>query len=198
MIKEAAEFSVGLFTDKYPGVSNYLDIENSAYIKKEGGQTIYLQKDNYFDPLIEKIEMSALDIARKYYQIIDGYQPEVVSMWLNTHTKNNVHPPHNHQNTFLSGVFYLSESPKIASIGFLRPYAIPFLPIIKEYNKYNTTVIKHVPSKDDVIFFPSYVYHYVDLNTEDKPRMSIAFDIILRGEYGEITKNNGTVGQFKI
>ena len=198
MIKEAGEFSVGLFTDRYLGVSNFLNIENSKYVKKEGGQTIYLQKDDYFSILVDKIKTSALEIATKYYQVIDGYTPEVVSMWLNTHTKNNIHPPHNHQNTFLSGVFYLNDSPQIAPIGFLRPYAIPFLPIIKSYNKYNTTVMKHVPSKDDVIFFPSYLYHYVDINTEDKPRLSIAFDIILRGEYGEVTKNNGTVGQFKL
>tara|TARA_B100000900_G_C20421369_1_gene651085 strand:- start:54 stop:635 length:582 start_codon:yes stop_codon:yes gene_type:complete len=193
MLKENGYFSVPMFTDEYKGMSKTLDIRNSKYYKPDGGQTIDLQNEDYFKTLLVSIKQSVLKIALEYFKVKPGYTVDVVSMWLNSITKN--HTPHNHQNVFMSGVYFLDEG---APLRLLRPYSLPFLPIVNEYNQYNTTLLQHTPYEDSVVFFPSYLYHYVDIDRVKKPRISIAFDTILRGDYGEISKENGTVGQFKI
>jgi|GEM_PF-4539175 len=192
-------FLIGTYQGSYPGVSDELDIRNTKYYKPKGGQTINLQKDIYFKDLIKKIKISVLRVAEHFYKVIPGYKVDVVSLWLNSNEKNMNHPPHNHMNTFLSGTLWLDGKAKdYPSIKFLRPYAQPNLPIIKFYNEINSNVCMYACIKDNYIIFPSYLYHYVDKNNYKKPRISLSFDTILRGRYGEIINQGETVGQYKI
>mgnify|MGYP005989779143 FL=1 len=194
-----AHFMIPTFVAKYNGISNELNIRKTKYYKSKGGQTINLQKEPYFKELIKKIKISVLRLSEQYYKVRKGYKVDVVSMWLNSNEKNRYHPPHNHQNTFISGVIWLDgERNDYPSLKLLRPYALPNLPIIENYNEINSNVISVESEKDKIIFFPSYLYHYVDKNLKAKPRISIAFDTILRGPYGEIINNGETVGQYKI
>ena len=120
-------------------------------------------------------------------------------MWLNSKPTGINHPPHNHTNTFISGVLYLDgEEKTYPSLKLLRPYQLPIVPLVDKFNEINSNVIELLTAKDEVIFFPSYLLHFVDTNLNEKPRISIAFDTLLRGKYGEIRENGLTVGNFKI
>ena len=193
------QFMTAIFRGEFKGISNELNIRKTKYYKKKGGQTINLQKDPYFKELVKKIKIAALYVAEHWYKVVPGYKVDVVSLWLNSNEKNMNHPPHNHMNTFLSGTLFLDgDGTNYPSIKFLRPYAQPNLPIIKEYNQINSNVCKYACLKDNYVIFPSYLFHYVDTNKVNKPRVSISFDIILRGKYGEIISQGETVGQYKI
>jgi len=197
--KIRGHFLIPTFAANYWGESDKLNIRKTDYYKPKGGQTINLQKEPYFKELIKKIKISVLRLAEHYYKVRPGYRVDVVSMWLNSNEKNMYHPPHNHMNTFMSGVMWLDgKKGEYAPLQFLRPYAIPTLPIISQYNEINSNIVTHPSMKDEVVFFPSYLYHYVGVNKNRKPRLSIAFDTILRGKYGEIIKGGETVGQYKI
>jgi uncharacterized protein (TIGR02466 family) len=192
-------FLIPTFQGSYPGISDELNIRKTKYYNPKGGQTIGLQKDPYFKELVKKIKISVLRLAEHYWKVKKGYKVDVVSMWLNSNEKNMNHPPHNHANTFISGVIWLDgEKGEYPSLKFLRPYALPILPIIEKYNEINSNVLSEFSEKDKIVFFPSYLFHYVDRNNKRKPRISIAFDTVLRGPYGEIINNGETVGQFKI
>ena len=192
-------FITPTFQGGYPGISDTLNIRKTDYYKPKGGQTINLQKDPYFKEVIKKIKISVLRIAEHYFKVKPGYKVDVVSLWLNSNEKNISHSPHNHMNTFISGVLWLDgKENEYPDIKFLRPYALPNLPIISKYNEMNSNIIRTKARKDDIVFFPSYLFHFVERNTSRKPRISLAFDTILRGRYGEIGENNETVGQYKI
>jgi len=197
--KVGPHFIFPTFITDYAGLSDKLNIRKTSYYKIKGGQTIDLQKDPYFKELRERIKLSINGILNNYYHPKNKYKIDIVSMWLNSNQKNMDHPPHNHLNTFLSGVFYLDgEENEFESINILRPYVLPNLPTINRYNEINSNVLYIKTKKDKVVFFPSYLMHYVTTNKNNKPRISIAFDIILRGSYGEIRTNDLTVGQYKL
>jgi len=193
-------FLIPVFESRYYGMSEKLNIRNTKYYKSKGGQTINLQKDIYFKELIKKIKISVLRVSEHFFKVKEGYKVDVVSLWINSNEQNMSHPPHNHMNTFLSGVLWLDgdKDKKYPPLKILRPYALPILPIVNKHNELNSNAITYASEKDKIIFFPSYLFHYVDVNTLKTPRVSIAFDTILRGQYGEIIDNQETVGQYKI
>mgnify|MGYP003140552675 FL=1 len=193
---KTACFKTPIFYDIYTGVSDKINIKETKYYKSKKTQIIGLQKEKIFKPLINRIKESTLDISKNVFKIHKPYTVDVVSLWLNIQAQNTDHTSHIHQNTFLSGVFFL-ENTKLP-LCFLRPQPIPVLPIVDEYNEFNSNQLFHHGFKDSIVFFPSYLYHFVSVNNEKKNRLTMAFDIILRGQYGEIQVNQTTVGQYKI
>jgi len=190
-------FKTPIFYDTCTGLSDKINIKETKYYKSKKTQIIDLQKEKIFKPLINRIKESTLDISKNVFRINRPYTVDVVSLWLNINAQNTEHTSHMHQNTFLSGVFFLenTESP----LGFLRPQPIPILPIVDEYNEFNSNKIFHNGFKDSIVFFPSYLYHFAGVNNEKKNRLTMAFDIMLRGQYGEIQPvTQTTVGQYKI
>tara|TARA_R100001244_G_scaffold104967_1_gene77901 strand:+ start:6860 stop:7474 length:615 start_codon:yes stop_codon:yes gene_type:complete len=198
-LKLAGQFIFPAFRGKYEGISDTLDIRKTKYYKPTGGQTTDIHKQDYFQELIKLIQISVLSIAEDFYLAKQGYEVEVVSMWLNSKPKGLNHPPHNHTNTFISGVLYLDgEVQAYPSLKLLRPYQLPIVPRVNKFNEINSNVIELLTAKDEVVFFPSYILHFVETNLNEKPRISIAFDTLLRGKYGEIQKNGVPFGDFKI
>ena len=192
-------FMVATFRGEFKGISDELNIRKTEYYKKKGGQTINLHKDPYFKNLIKKIKISVRHTAEHWYKAVPGYKVDVVSLWINSNEKGMNHPPHNHMNTFLSGTLFLDgDGTDYPPLKFIRPHPQPNLPIVKQYNQINSNVCQYNCIKDHFVLFPSYFFHYVDVNKNKKPRLSISFDTVLRGKYGEITNQGETVGQFKL
>ena len=189
-------FKTPIFCDVYAGVSNKINIKETKYYKSNKPQIIDLQKEKIFKPLINKIKESTLDISKNVFKITRPYTVDVVSLWLNIKAPNVGHSAHMHQNTFLSGVFFL-ENTKVP-LWFLRPQPLPIFPVVDGYNEFNSNKLCHQGFKDCIVLFPSYLYHFVSVNDEKKNRLTMAFDIILRGQYGEIKVDQSTVGQYNI
>jgi len=115
---------------------------------------------------------------------IDFY---ITLSWLNIIKPGGFHHEHRHPNSILSGVFYISTQ-KGDSICIIDPNVdmkelITFAP--KEYNIWNSG-ITHIPvSPGELIIFPSWLRHMVELNeiaTTD--RISISFNTFARGTLG--------------
>jgi len=170
---KTACFKTPIFSDVYAGVSNKINIKETKYYKSKKPQIIDLQKEKIFKPLINKIKESTLDISKNVFKITRPYTVDVVSLWLNIKAPN--------------------------ALWFLRPQPLPVFPIVDEYNEFNSNKLCHRGFKDCIVLFPSYLYHFVSVNDDEKKnRLTMAFDIILRGQYGEIQVNQSTVGQYKI
>lgn len=137
-----------------------------------------------FNVLVKFIEASVKECFIPL-GIFQDYEIEFTSMWINImnpHRHTNEMIPHTHDNNFLSGVFYTEEinSPLV----FQKPWISNMSPNIVEQNKYNSPSYFINPAKGDLIIFPSYLLHHALLNTHVSNRISIAWNIILRGFYG--------------
>ena len=84
-------------------------------------------------------------------------------------------------------VYYIqSDDNERANIQFYdpRPQSDVLTPDTKEYNKENSHVWYWPSIKNRMLLFPSWLQHYVPTNESDTPRISIAFNIMLKGKVG--------------
>ena len=107
---------------------------------------------------------------------------EMTGMWANKLVKGEVHPPHTHSNNIFSGVYYLEGGSQIQFFD-PRPQASVLHPNLKYTNFDNSGMIGFNSSKGYGLIFPSWLQHWVA--TTDKTRISISWNVLLRGDYGQ-------------
>ena len=110
----------------------------------------------------------------------------ITDMWANVLKSGENHPAHTHSNNFLSGVYYL-HSTQGASLMFRdpRPAADVIMPRVKESTITNASLLSYTSKQNRAIFFPSWLPHYVKPNKSTANRISIAWNIQLKGQVGE-------------
>ena len=96
---------------------------------------------------------------------------------------------HYHDNAFYSGLFYFDDYTETSGdICFLNPLNqfSNFCVGSKKGkgNNYNAREYLVTPQKNMLLFFPSYLWHTILNNHSDKPRYSLAFNLIPLGHYG--------------
>lgn len=113
----------------------------------------------------------------------------ITQSWLNKTEKGERHHIHTHGNSYLSGVFYLSENN--SSIAFLRPdtpiaEGIRIVPKKKydEKNMYSWDELYYQSNYGKLFIFPSTIRHYVRIQESDQTRYSLAFNTMFTGKVG--------------
>ena len=132
------------------------------------------------------------DIIHKALDILDKLdykadEIEITDMWANVLKKNETHQPHTHSNNFLSGVFYIDADDTMPGITFQdpRPGANVILPR-KKFDHMNNASLLHYKSKTNrIMMFPSWLVHWVPINLSTNNRISISWNIQIRGQLGE-------------
>ena len=126
--------------------------------------------------------------ASKYILDEQTYQYEsfyITNMWSNILKPGEMHKPHTHSNNLLSGVYYV-QSDEGANIQMYdpRPQADVLKPQPKDLTKENSPVWFFPSITNRMIMFPSWLQHYVPTNQSKNDRISIAFNIMLKGQVG--------------
>lgn len=172
-------FAVPIF--QFNGEDILKDIEYHSYNHQ---QSFSLHEEDNLKPLVDFVEKS---VKRTFVPlgISENYEVEFTSMWINVmnpHSHTNEMIPHTHDNNFLSTVFYTEEvnSPLV----FQKPWSTHISPTIVDQNKFNSSSYFIQPKRGDLVVFPSYLLHHALLNVYMADRISIASNVILRGDYG--------------
>ena len=110
----------------------------------------------------------------------------ISDMWATVLKSEENHPAHTHSNNFLSGTYYL-HSDQGASIMFQdpRPAAGVILPRMSEQTIATANLLTYASKQNRAIIFPSWLPHYVKPNKSKNKRISIAWNIQLKGQVGE-------------
>ena len=139
----------------------------------------------------EPFKWFANDIGKTAFDIIDklNYNVqdiEITGMWGNILKPGETHPPHTHSNNFLSGVFYL-ESDAETGIIFSdpRPAADVLVPRKKTKTNENSNLLSYISKQNRLIIFPSWLVHWVPINKSKRDRISISFNVQIKGQVGE-------------
>ncbi len=111
---------------------------------------------------------------------------QMTSFWFNVSRPGYSHRNHVHPNNVLSGVYYLKTSPDCGDIVFddPRPQANVLLPDAHEVTPFNNHSYAVTPEQGQMILFPSWLAHRVAVNRSKSERISLSFNVMLRGEYG--------------
>ena len=111
----------------------------------------------------------------------------ITQSWLNISKPGEFHHNHSHSNSIISGVFYISTE-ESDNITFIDPnYRIKELISFeeKEYNPFNSTTWFFPSITNELLLFPSWLSHKVDVNEKASTnRISISFNTFVRGTLG--------------
>ncbi len=111
----------------------------------------------------------------------------LTTSWITKNYKGMNSQEHHHKNSFYSGIFYFDDyDENVGRLVFGSPLAnFPdFLIEPSKYHLHNSPAWVHIPKAKELILFPSYLNHQVLPHGSDKPRKSLAFNIVPTGIYG--------------
>ena len=111
-------------------------------------------------------------------------KPYITQSWLNYTSKDEYHHIHSHANSLISGVLYIKAIKEIDSITFEKPYHNVISPNIEKYNLYNSPSWFFPVETNNLILFPSNLKHFVTTKNDTSERISLAFNIFVKGTLG--------------
>lgn len=131
------------------------------------------------DQLFNDITAFVNDVPFRYTGI---NQLELGNWWININGRHDYNLPHDHQNSILSGVYYVSvPDDNMGDLVLHRGDTAEFFltsKVQREHTMANALSIP-CPIKESMFYlFPSWVKHSVERNESNKERISIAFNFV--------------------
>ncbi len=111
--------------------------------------------------------------------------PYITQSWINYTKSDQFHHKHNHPNSLISGVFYISADKEVDSITFYKPYPDERIRLhITKPNPFNSTNLRFPVETGNVFLFPSRLVHGVDKKKGNNIRTSLSFNVFFKGTIG--------------
>jgi uncharacterized protein (TIGR02466 family) len=102
--------------------------------------------------------------------------------WININGNHDYNTPHDHQNSILSGVYYVSVPEKdMGDLILHRGDSAEFFltsKVTREQTMSNSLSVKCSVDESKFYLFPSWVKHSVERNESNSERISIAFNFV--------------------
>jgi uncharacterized protein (TIGR02466 family) len=152
--------------------------------------------------VLKLVEFSGLQsriqthIDNLLYEVLNCKQKiyfEIQNSWINRHGPDDWAKAHRHSNSLISGVYYIDVDDQSGSINFEKDRSFYNLwtdTIEMEYQDpgkmsvFNADAWSVLPKNNDLLLFPSLLYHSVHKNKSNNIRYSLAFNVFPRGNLG--------------
>ena len=150
-----------------------------------------IQEQEPFKELANKVLEKSYEYAKVMKWENELY---LQSMWYNVMKQYEDHRPHTHGNSLLSGVYYPTGSPSHPPIEFFDNRNTGAInPTINDYTLENASSWHYPVVPNSLLIFPSWLQHWVPVNTIEIPRISISFNIMIKGQAGKEEDLNGII-----
>jgi uncharacterized protein (TIGR02466 family) len=159
-----------------------LDIYNN-----EGNTTSndnYILNNKTFKTLKEELDLKVQDYFDKVISPANNITPYITQSWLNYTETNQYHHKHAHPNSLVSGVFYINCHEEHDKIKFFNDNYKTIKLEVKDWNIWNSESWWFSVKTGDVILFPSSLTHMVENKQGDNTRISLAFNVFIKGKVG--------------
>ena len=166
----------------------FIDKSKVDHYKNEGNITSndnYILNQKVFSSLKEDLYLRVQDYFNKVLSTTDAVTPYITQSWLNYTETNQYHHKHEHPNSLVSGVFYVNCHEQFDKIMFFRKdHYQAIKPETKDWNLYNSETWWFTVKTGDIILFPSSLTHMVQTKEGDNTRISLAFNVFIKGTIG--------------
>ena len=138
------------------------------------------------DSLLKALKDWVLDCALDFVQEIEGChcnEMQVISSWCNCADKGASQAPHRHENSWISGTYYIAHEEGHAPIQFWKPAAFTqpnsaFLSLAKKkFTAFNTDAMQISPSPGTLLLWPSHLLDGYSKNSKDG-RLSLSMNLL--------------------
>lgn len=162
-------------------LSEVKNIKFKENVKNLISETVFYNKNllNWFDVCL-------LELQKKVYPNIEKLV--ITSCWANKTNKTQQHHTHTHPNSFISGIFYLTNHESAKTNFMIENLWQKFDNNWLLYHHQKKSLIHKVnPKKGQLILFPSHLSHNTDILSfnEKEERYSISFNTFLTGKLGQ-------------
>ena len=128
-----------------------------------------------------------------YLKVVKDVDFYITTSWAVKHYKNDSAQQHHHSNSIFSGVLYINVDEISGIIKFLREsrtynlWPISISPDTQDGETNRVTCVEYGirPKNNDILIFPSHLSHEVSPNISNIERCVVAFNIFLKGVFGE-------------
>jgi len=166
---------------------SFIDNTKLDTYNNEGNKTSnenYILNNEEFKSLKEELDARVQDYFNKVISPSNNIKPYITQSWLNYTETNQYHHKHQHPNSLISGVFYINCNEEHDKIKFFNDKYLSIKPEIKDWNIWNSDTWWFSVKTGDVILFPSSLTHMVETKQGDNTRISLAFNVFIKGTVG--------------
>ena len=157
----------------YPNMSNITSTED------------YVLNNKALKNLKKDLDTKVMDYFDKVICTPDPVVPYITQSWINYTTTDQFHHHHSHFNSLISGVFYISADKKVDSLTFYKNELDSRLkPNVTKYNTFNSSNWKFRVETGNIVLFRSSLVHGVDQKKGNNIRISLSFNVFLKGKLG--------------
>jgi uncharacterized protein (TIGR02466 family) len=166
---------------------SFIDKTKLDVYKNEGNTTSnnnYILNHKEFKDLKTFLDLIVKDYFEKVISPTKEIKPYITQSWLNYTETNQYHHKHAHPNSLISGVFYINCHEEHDKIKFYNDKYSTIKPEVKDWNIWNSETWWFSVKTGDVILFPSSLTHMVETKQGDNTRISLAFNVFIKGTLG--------------
>ena len=145
----------------------------------------YVLNEKIFKNLKYELDLRVQDYFEKIISTDNNLKPYITQSWLNYTETNQYHHKHNHFNSLISGVLYINSNENYDEINFFKDGYQTIKPNKKTFNSFNAESWNFSVKTGDIIIFPSSLLHAVSNKKGDNTRISLAFNVFVKGDIGE-------------
>jgi uncharacterized protein (TIGR02466 family) len=154
-------------------------------------QTIdnHLENNPAFSEFNKWVSLCLEDYRRTFRYHCDKFK--IILSWANKSDQNGAHRMHVHPNSFISGIYYVSENPSPTFFEDPR-YQIRSGWSVATEHEVNNNVWPCPSETGNLVLFPSWLPHYTDAQPFEGWRWTISFNVIPVGatNKGSLTEMN--------
>jgi len=153
--------------------------------KNEGNLTS--QNNFILDTKLKSLKKEILKHINFYFDNIllaKDVKPYITQSWVNYTKLGQYHHKHTHPNSLVSGVLYINADEKNDAINFHKEKNNEIQIQTKESNFFNSSNFILPVKTNDLVLFPSSLFHSVHYKTGFNLRVSLAFNVYVKGILG--------------
>ena len=165
----------------------FVDKNKKDFYKNDGNITSnnnYILNEKPFANIKKELDLKVQDYFDKVISPANNITPYITQSWLNYTETNQYHHKHAHPNSLVSGVFYINCHEEHDKIKFFNDNYKTIKLEIKDWNMWNSESWWFSVKTGDVILFPSSLTHMVETKQGDNTRISLAFNVFIKGTVG--------------
>lgn len=151
------------------------------------GNQVSVEDEVLKNPIMEDLNVRIQVATMEYFKVTaspeEDIKLEITQSWVNYSKPGQYHHKHSHQNSFISGVFYIQTNTE-DKIYFYRDVYQQLQVKPAEYNKWNSDSWWFEAMPNRLILFPSSLTHMVPTIEGDKIRASLSFNTFPIGLLG--------------
>ena len=166
----------------------FIDKNKKTFTKNDGNITSnnnYILNEKPFTNIKKELDLRVKDYFEKVISSTTTVTPYITQSWLNYTETNQFHHKHEHPNSLVSGVFYINCHKELDKIKFFKKDIYQMIkPETKNWNLWNSETWWFTVKTSDIIMFPSSLTHMVETKEGNNTRISLAFNVFIKGKIG--------------